>query len=73
MTELIFGVLIQGLKLWNQKESTKYLDEVYSLQKDWLNEINKPRSERDNSNLDAIQLRLDVLGKLFIASGKPNP
>jgi hypothetical protein len=73
MIEVLFGVLLQGLKLWNAEESTKYLDEVYGLQKRWLEEYNKPRANRSNSNLDAIELRLHIIGKLFINSfGKPN-
>jgi hypothetical protein len=73
MIEVLFGVLLQGLKLWNSKESTKYIDEVYALQRSWLEEYNKPRADRSNANLDFIEQRLHILGKLFISSsGKPN-
>jgi hypothetical protein len=73
MIEVLFGVLLQGLKLANSKESTKYLDEVLKLQQDYLDEYNKPRALRSNANLDDIELRLQLISKLFISSfGKPN-
>lgn len=72
MIELVFGVLIEGLKLWNAKESSKYLNEVVKLRQDWLNEYNKPRSNRSNADIDAIELRLGIIAKSFIDSvGKP--
>ena len=71
MTELLFGVLLQGLKLWNTAQANKYIDEVYELQKDWVKEYEKPRKDRDNSNLDYIEQRLQLLSKLFTsAAGK---
>lgn len=74
MVGVLFGVLLQGLKLYNTKESTKYLDEVLELQREWQKEYNKPRSQRSNANLDDIELRLELIGKHFITSfGKPNP
>lgn len=73
MVDVLFGVLLQGLKLWNSKESTKYLDEVYKLQKEWLDEYKKPRASRSNANMDYIEQRLHIIGKLFISSaGKQN-
>ena len=66
MIELVFGVLVEGLKLWNTKESTKYLDEVIKLREDWLNEYNKPKNLRSNADLDAIELRLSLLARTFI-------
>ena len=74
MVEVLFGVLLQGLKLWNTKESTKYLDEVASLQKEWQHEYLKPRELRSNANLDHIEQQLHIISKLFLSSfGKPNP
>ena len=66
MTELLFGVLLQGLTLWKDKNATKYIDEVYKLQKDFLEEYKKPRSVRSNQRLDEIEEKLHVLGKIFI-------
>lgn len=68
MNELLFGVLLQGLKLWNAKESGKYIDELYELQKDWVEEYDKPRNQRSNAKLDDIESRLHLLGKLFLDS-----
>ena len=68
MTDLIFGILLQGLKLWNQKESTKYIDELYELRKDWAEEYDKPRNQRSNAKLDDIESRLHLLGRIFIDS-----
>jgi hypothetical protein len=74
MTELIFGVLAEGLKLWNTKEAHKYLNEVYKLQKDWLSEYSKPRENRSNADLDHIEQQLHIISKLFITSvGGKNP
>lgn len=73
MVEVLFEVLSQGLKLWNSKESTKYLDEVLALKQSWLDEYNKPRNQRSNANLDDIELRLQLISKHFIDSfRKPN-
>lgn len=68
MIEVLFGVLLQGLKLTNSKESTKYLDEVLELQQRYQDEYSKPRGSRSNANLDAIELRLELISKHFIAS-----
>jgi hypothetical protein len=68
MVEVLFSVLLQGLKLWNSKESTKYLDEVLELQKAWQDEYLKPRNLRSNSELDSIELRLELISKNFTAA-----
>jgi hypothetical protein len=65
MIEALFGVLLQGLKLWNTKESTKYLDKVISLRSEWLEEYSKPRAERDNSKLDDIESALYIIARTF--------
>lgn len=69
MTEILFSVLLQGLKLWNTKESSKYIDELYELRKDWLKEHEKPQKNRDNNNLDHIEQQLYLLSKVFIDTG----
>ena len=74
MVEILFGVLLQGLKLWNTKESNKYIDEVYKLQREWLDEYNKPIGKRSDANLDHIEQQLYLVSKIFSSSaGKPNP
>lgn len=71
MIELLFGVLHEGLKLLNTKESNKYLDEIIDLREQWLNEYNKPKKSRSNADLDAIELRLSLIARSFIdSSGK---
>lgn len=70
MTELLFGVLLQGLKLWNTKESNKYLDEVVRLQSDWLKEYSKPRSKISHADLDEIEIKLAIIAKSFAANYK---
>ena len=69
MTELLIGVLLQGLKLWNNKQSTKYVDRVLGLQETYLKEYNKPRAERNNRILDEIQDELEMISKTFISMG----
>ena len=68
MVSVLFEVLAQGLKLLNSKESTKYLDEVLKLQKEWLEEYAKPRAKRSNANLDRIEQQLVLISKHFITS-----
>lgn len=70
MVEVLFGVLLQGLKLANSKESTKYLDEVLELQKKWMEEYAKPRKNRSNANLDQYELDLVRISKHFVTSFK---
>jgi hypothetical protein len=73
MVAVLFEVLVQGLKLWNAKESTKYLDEVLDLQRGWLEEYNKPRALRSNANLDHYEQQLQLISKQFTSSfGKPD-
>ena len=69
MTELLFGVLLQGLKLWNTKEANKYLDRIIKLREQWLEEYAKPRQKRNNSNLDEIELELAIIAKTFAEQG----
>jgi hypothetical protein len=72
MVELILGVLEQGLKLWNSHESTKYLDKLIKLKKEWYETYNAPK--RDHNKLDDIERELRILAESFIqASGAKNP
>lgn len=69
MTELLFGVLLQGLKLWNTEAAQKYHDRVIGLRNDWIKEYSKPRSQRNNSTLDEIQMELEIIAKAFTELG----
>lgn len=73
MVNLLLGVLEQGLKLWNSHESTKYLDKLLKLKREWYEEYNKPRNERDHNRLDDIEFELRILADSFIqAAQAPN-
>lgn len=64
--ELALGILKEGLKLWASKESTKYLDRVIKLEKDYQDEMSKPSDERSDLKLDRIMLELRILSQSFI-------
>lgn len=70
MVSLILGVLEQGLKLWNSHESTKYLDKLIKLKKDWYEEYNRPIEERSNVRLDDIEHELRILAESFIEAAR---
>lgn len=70
MVSLILGVLEQGLKLWNSHESTKYLDKLIKLKKEWYEEYNRPLDERSDSALVDIEFELRVLAQSFIQASK---
>lgn len=70
--DVVFRVLEQGLKLWNSKESTEYMDKTAKLKKRWYEAYNAP--QRDHNKLDDIELELRILSAAFIkASGIENP
>lgn len=60
---LALAVLEQGLKLWNTKESRKYLDRVIKLKKEWYEEFN--RSDRSQLALDNISRELRIIAETF--------
>jgi hypothetical protein len=64
---VLFEVLAQGLRLWNEKESNKYLDQVLELQRRWKEEYEKPRDKRSNAVLDECEHELFLISKIFIA------
>jgi hypothetical protein len=68
--KLILGILEQGLKLWNSKEATRYIDKMIKLKKEWYEEYNKPLNERSDVNLDFIELQLRILCQSFIQAPK---
>jgi hypothetical protein len=63
---LALGVLKEGLTLWNSKESTKYLDRLMKLEKEYHEELNKPIDSRSDYKLDSIMLELTVLAQSFV-------
>lgn len=83
MVAVLFEVLLVGLKIWHDKQATKYIDEVVKLQKEWLEEYNKelwyegatekPSHYRDNNVIDSIEQQLHVIGKIYASTaGKQN-
>lgn len=70
MTEILFGVLLSGLKLWESKDSRKYIDKVIELRTSWMAEYAKPRGERDNEALDEIESTLYLISKAFSEVGE---
>lgn len=70
MTEVLFSVLLSGLKLWESKESRKYIDKVIELRTNWLAEYSKSRGERDNETLDEIETQLFLISKVFSEVGE---
>lgn len=74
MVQTILGVLEQALKLWNSHESTKYLDRLIKLKKEWYEEYDKPIAERSDLTLDTISDELRILAESFVeAAGKKDP
>lgn len=69
MTEILFGVLLQGLKIWQDKSANKYLNRVIELRKSWLKEYSKPRHQRNNSDLDEIEAELYIISRTFMDMG----
>lgn len=73
---LTLGILKEGLKLWNNREATKYLDRVIKLEKDYYEELNKPAEERSDRQLDNIMLELRIVSQSFLhypgKRGNPN-
>lgn len=67
---LIFKVLEESLKLWNSKESNKYIDQLVKLKGKWYEEYNKPLDERSDVKLDTIELQLKILCQSFIQAPK---
>ena len=63
---LALGILKEGLRLWNNREATKYLDRVIKLEKEYYEELNKPLDERSDRRLDSIMLELRILSQSFL-------
>ena len=63
---LTLGVLKEGLKLWNAKEATKYLDRVIELEKEYYAELEKSSDSRSDYKLDSIMLELRIISQSFV-------
>jgi len=68
---LALGVLKEGLKLWNAKEATKYMDKVVKLEKEYYAELSLDEDERSQLTLDKCLLDIATIAKNFVQySGK---
>lgn len=65
--KLILGVLEQALKLWNTKESTKYLDRVLKLKEEYYEELDKDEDSRSQLYLDERLRELRTIAEAFIS------
>jgi len=63
---LVLGLLKEGLKLWNTKESNKYLDLVMGLEKEYYEELSLNESDRSQLRLDSIMQDLESIAKNFL-------
>jgi hypothetical protein len=72
---LFLGVLKEGLKLWNDRQATKYLDRIIQLEKDYYEELNKPDEDQSDYKLDSIMLEFKVISQSFLhyPSKRGNP
>lgn len=64
---LILGVLKEGLKLWNVKEASKYLDKVIKLEKEYYEELSRHEDERSQLYLDERMRELKTIAKAFVS------
>jgi hypothetical protein len=67
MVTALFQALAAGLKLWQSKESRKYLDRLIELKEDYYEEYNKDPARRSDAVLDNIERELRILTESFAA------
>lgn len=73
MFQALLETLTAGLKLWDDKEKTKYVDKKMQIEKDYYVEYNKGPDLRSDAVLDNLEFELRVLAAAFAAGvGKPN-
>lgn len=73
MFTVLLNCLSAGLTLWDDKEKTKYVDQVISLKEQYYAEFNKPLDSRSDAVLDNLEFQLRVLATSFASSvGKPD-
>lgn len=64
--DLVLGILKEGLKLWNTKESTKYIDQLIKLEREYFDELKKHESNRSQLYLDERLLDIKTIGENFV-------
>lgn len=65
MFESLLTVLGAGLSIWNNKERTKYVDQLMSLKRRYYEEFNKDAEHRSDAILDGIESELRILASAF--------
>lgn len=63
---LILGILKEGLKLWNAKESNKYIDQVIKLEKEYYEELSKSEDDRSQLTLDKCLHDIAIIAENFV-------
>ena len=63
---LVLGVLKEGLKLWNTKEGTKYLDKMIKLEAEYYGILEKPERLRSQLALDKCLREFNSIAKNFV-------
>lgn len=67
MIESVIALLSAGLKLWSDKEKTKYVDRLMALKKRYYEEYSKTEEKRSDADLDNILFDLRLLSDSFSA------
>jgi hypothetical protein len=63
---LILGILKEGLKLWNAKESNKYIDQVIKLEKEYYDELSKSEDDRSQLTMDKCLHDIATIAENFV-------
>lgn len=69
-TSLVFSLVIEGLKLWNNERASQYLRKTIKLKEEYYAELSKPSYERSDLKLDELLDDLKIIAHAFVSSGK---
>ncbi len=69
----IIALLEAGLRLWDDKEKTKYVDQIIKIKEQYHAELSKPFDDRDFNVLGTLELRLWDISSAFIAASSGAP
>jgi hypothetical protein len=72
MGTAFIALLEAGLKLWDDKEKIKYVDQIISIKEQYYAELSKQFDDRDFNVLGTLEQQLLIISSAFIAaSGGP--
>lgn len=57
-----------GLSIWDSKEKTKYVDQLFKAKEDYYAELSKPLAERSDDELARIKQRVRLINEAFCAA-----